>query len=221
MNLMTDTEAKELIKTVFEKIRLSRTINELVIIEKNPLMPPKNRINEDKYLEIDFHITQEEIDGMIGEKLIKKDFQFTEDVSRKIKDPLAKLLFALAWKNGDLKKIRHIIQGVVEAKSTSSTKKDALVFYQFGKYLTKSIGEPLIDQHVIRAFMAYNYIENTEKFTKIRSFNTIGKKHIDIIEDYKHWLSSDKLTIELRKLPGYAYYIDKILFAAGKTIKIK
>jgi hypothetical protein len=54
----------------------------------------------------------------------------------------------MAWKNNDLKKLKHIIEGI---KDENEYKKTGIVFYQFGKHL-RNIGEPIIDQHVLRAF---------------------------------------------------------------------
>lgn len=217
---MTDREAKEMIIRVFDKIQTSRFICDLQEIEDDPDIPPKNKINDNTYPKIDFEISPKEIQLMIDNQLIDNDYQFTKDISTTIKDPLTKLLFAMAWKNGDLKKIRHIIQGIREVKSKSTEKEEAFVFYQFGKYLTKSFGEPLIDQHVIRAFGAYKHCKSAEKFIEMRIVSTIGKKHLKIIEEYKQWLVSDKLTDELKTQSDYPYYIDRILYATGKTIKV-
>ena len=71
-----------------------------------------------------------------------------------------KLLYSIIWKNGDLLKVKHIIQGILESEIENVDnndkefveKQDSLVFYQFGKYLTKKNNEPIIDQHVVRAF---------------------------------------------------------------------
>jgi hypothetical protein len=55
----------------------------------------------------------------------------------------------MVWKNGDLKKLKHIANGIADAKETSDNYNDAPVFYQFGKYLTDKENHPIIDQHVI------------------------------------------------------------------------
>ena len=99
-----------------------------------------------------------------------------------------------------------------------TNKEDALVFYQFGKYLTKVPGEPIIDQHILRAFAIYTSTDmlNIKNFRKMKS---VGKKQISLIIAYKAWLTSNEITEDLKKEADYSYHIDKLLFAAGKTVK--
>lgn len=92
------------------------------------------------------------------------------------------------------------------------------MFYQFGKYLTKLPGQPIIDQHVIRAFGIYK-ATNLDEITRLRHMKIIDKTHIDIIEAYKVWLISDAIHDELKNNVDYTYYIDNLLFATGKIIK--
>lgn len=218
---MTEREARELIIWVFEKIHEAKSIQDLVEIENNPMIPGKNRINDSNYPGIDFKITPDEIQWMMDHRLIDNNYRFASGISSKITDPLTKVLFALAWKNGDLNKAKHIIRRIAESKSDCDNVQDGLVFYQFGKFLTKSAGQPIIDQHVIRAYWANQQVGNKEKFMEVRRFDTITVKQRDLLEEYKRWLISDNLTSSLRKQNDYSYHIDRILYAAGKTIKIK
>lgn len=133
-------------------------------------------------------------------------------------DPLAKLLYATLWKNGDLPKIKHIVQGIIDCGEEDIGKEDGLVFYQFGKCLTGTDGEPIIDQHVIRAFAIHKHDESeTDKY---RKFKSITKDSIGLIRAYKEWLRTEA-NQELRSQTDYAYYIDQLLFALGRMIKSK
>ena len=97
-----------------------------------------------------------------------------------------------------------------------------MVFYQFGKYLTKKKGEPIIDQHVLRAFKLYlTDAKNDTEICKVRNLVTIGKNDVELIDDYKNWLTSEAISDELKRETDYAYHIDKILYAVGKKIKLK
>ena len=174
----------------------------------------------DEYPKIEFKITGEEIKTLLEQNFIDKNLNFSSTITSKLTDPLTKLLYAIAWKNGDLKKIKHIIKGVTDSENKDSEQDDALVFYQFGKYLTKISGQPIIDQHVIRAFAVYNETDNSQ-IKDLRKIETLNKKHKVIINEYKKWLTSDNLTTELRSEIDYSYHIDKLLFATGKTIKSK
>ena len=125
---------------------------------------------------------------------------------------MSKIFYSTAWKNGGLKKIKHIIQGIKEGNSDNENKKEGLVFYQFGKYLTKTVGEPIIDQHVLRAFDIFQTdINDDNAITKSRKLETINKNHKGLIRNYKNWLKSNIINDSLRKETDYAYHIDKIL----------
>ncbi|WP_041735514.1 hypothetical protein [Dyadobacter fermentans] len=97
--------------------------------------------------------------------------------------------------------------------------KDALVFYQFGKYLTGAVNQPIVDQHVIRAFSVYRAIRDGKDPAEYLAIKGVTKKHKPIIDQYKNWLLSDELSSKLKEENGYAFHIDRILFAAGKFVK--
>src|SRR5690606_32497026 len=102
-------------------------------------------------------------------------------------DPLAKLLYSVLWKNGDLLKVKHIIEGIVSEEIDD--KENGLVFYQFGKYLAKMPGEPIIDQHVLRAFGAYKANGDKEKLKRLKRLSLITIKEKKLIYEYKSWLN--------------------------------
>jgi hypothetical protein len=217
---MTDEQAKIFTNDIFELIKNSKTIFDLESIPDKLEIPTKNRMNVDGYPKIEFSINQKKIQTLIDNKIIDNDLNFTTDITSKLTDPLSKLLYATSWKNGDLKKVKHIIKGILESENKSSDQDEALVFYQFGKYLTKVVGQPIIDQHVIRAYAIYCSTDTVE-FEKLRKIETLDKTHKTIINEYKTWLTSDNLKQELRAEKDYTYYIDKLLFATGKTIKFR
>jgi hypothetical protein len=207
---------KQLTERIFTEIKNARNIAELKSINTDKYFAQKNRMSEDKYPPIKFEINYDEIKEFLGtENNLLKD-------SSQITNPLAKLLYALAWKNGDLVKIKHIVEGIKDVEMDSLEKRDGLVFYQFGKYLAKKNNEPIIDQHVIRAFLMFksdNYKISIDKIIEIEVLNS--ENHKDYIKDYKLWLSSNELKASLKNEQGYMYYIDQVLFALGKTIKLK
>ena len=217
---MTNEEAKEFTNNVFKKITESKTIEDIDNVFENLKIPEKNRMKSDTYPQLKFKIDKDDIDTLIKKELIDENtFAFKNDITEKLNDPLAKLLFSTVWKRGDLKKVKHIIKGVTESNNNTIEQDDALVFYQFGRYLTKDDGQPIIDQHVIRAFIVYKS-EDTNKLEMLRKFETIKKSDKDVITEYKNWLKGDLLSENLKKNPDYTYHIDKLLFATGKTIKI-
>lgn len=196
---INSVEEKELIEHVFDKIKKSTTSEELRHYRENCIKEKTGILFDDKkYPKIMFKISPEEI-------LRIKD---TEINTEKIKDPLAKLLYAMAWKQGDIPKLKHIIEGVLKSGEDQIIQDNALVFYQFGKHLAKPESEPIVDVNILTAFSVYKSLKNTPKMQK------------ENISKYKIWLSSNELKDELKADKEYHYEIDKLLFVTGKAIKL-
>ena len=216
-----NVKVKELVNTIFNDISKSKSISDLEKILENNKVEKKYWIKVADYPKLEFNITIEEIQKLENESYISNNI-FNHNKIAEIDNTIAKLLYAMAWKNGDIKKIKHIIQGIKDIDKSYNNKNDGLVFYQFGKYLTKKQGQPIIDQHVLRAFkVSRTDLTDDNEISKSRKLATIGKKEINLINDYKNWLISEAISHELKNETDYAYYIDKILFAVGKKIKLK
>lgn len=219
---MNNEEVQELVKYVFQKLEAAETIDHIenILNDSKVYKIKKNKMDEETYPKLHFKITAEELKTA---DFLTDDKTFSIDISKLELNPLTKLLYAICWKNGDLKKVKHIIQGITSNQTDLDDKNDGLVFYQFGKYLSKQSGEPIIDQHVLRAFSllkAFKANRSDDCINQIRSKSIITKKDKELINDYKEWLAT-KLKEELREIKDYCYYIDKLLFALGKTIKAK
>lgn len=218
---MSTKEIKIFVDTIFYNIKKSNSIFDLDFILFNNEVEEKYRVKTDDYPKIKFNISIEEIQKLENETFIINNI-FNHDKIAENNNTIVKLLYAMAWKNGDLKKIRHIIQGIKEVDKSNFKKNDGLVFYQFGKYLTKMEDEPIIDQHVLRAFKVYlTDAVKEDDICEARKLSNIGKKEKALIKDYKNWLISDSISDELKLETDYAYHIDKILYAVGKKIKFK
>ena len=172
--IMNNNESKILTDRIFKLIRNSETIEDLISIEKEEF-ENKFRMDSKVYPKIEFDIKPSDLNELIKKGILETDFNFKENITKEIKDPLSKLLYSLAWKNGDLKKIKHIAKGISEFEKDIKDQADAFVFYQFGKYLTKTEGQPIIDQHVIRAFSVY-ITNNMNIIERFRKLITITKK---------------------------------------------
>lgn len=216
---MTDYEAKEFVDFYFKKIKESTNIKELEKEEPKFSIDKKNRIELSIYPKIEFNIQISEIDKLKKEKYVNDKNEFSDIISSKLTDPIAKLLYAMAWKNGDLKKINSIIKGIIDSENKKNIPQTSLVFHQFGKHLANK-SNPIIDQHVIRAFILYKETQS-EKIKNIREIDTLKyNNHNEKIIEYIKWLNSDEINSDLKKQKDYKYYIDKLLFGVGKTIKI-
>lgn len=202
----------EIVKQTFEKLHTSKSIEEVNKILDDLNIENKYRMKDEFYPQLKFKITKQEIEELKDKGVISVD-NLLSDISNT--DTLTKLLYSISWKNGDLKKVSHIIEGII---SERDEKDNGIVFHQFGKYLTKEPGEPIIDQHVLRAFGIFIANGDKDKIEKLKRFSVITKKEKDLIGIYKSWLTTD-LTKELRENDDYSYHVDKVLFAIGKTIK--
>jgi hypothetical protein len=213
------SEAKKLVDVIFKKIKDSKKIDTLIEIEKSEF-EDVNRMDIETYPKINFEISKNEIEKLIEIGLLDNFGNISSEItSKKNLTTIEKLLYSLIWKRGDLKKVKHIVQGIKEREENESTKVDGLVFYQFGKYLTKNNNEPIVDQHVLRAFAVYKET-NFEEISKHQKMELINKSNMSLISEYKKWLNTE-ISDSLKKETDSVYYIDKILFALGKTIKNK
>ena len=230
-------EKLKIVADIFDMILEADGIKGLKKIEANAEIV-KFRIDDKKFPKLDLGIKNEEFQKLFDEGLLnQEDFSFVvnqknkPDVMSKLTTPLEKFLFAMAWKNGDLPKLKHIINGFSDASKlinsiSDKDRESAFVFYHFGRHLSNPQEEPIIDQHILRAFIIYSLLKevkdgcNLEEISKYLKFETIRKSHVKWIKEYKKWLKSDELS-KVAKIENYGYYIDRILFALGKSIKWK
>ena len=198
---------KNLAKIIFEILEnnnsieiITQKVKEIKIENFGEYYKKEHEKLKDKYPRIDFEINFEDDENTFMKIINDENFQ------ENLKTPLEKLLYAILWKQGDLKKIKHIIQGIRDNEP-----KKAMVFHQFGKFLS-SDNEPIIDQHTLRSFAYYKH--KTEYY----SITEITIKHLDFITEYKNFIQ--KL---LQKIEGdkneILFEIDRILFIFGRHIK--
>ncbi len=138
---------------------------------------------------------------------------------------ISKLFYLMLWKQGDLDKFGGIIKGLNSQKCNDEKclfeqykhLKKSFVFYQLGRHIAHS--EPIVDQHVIRAFAALIEFEIILINNKYKVFyrniknGLTTKKHKSLILDYINWV--DSLEIEKKDL----YKLDQVMFSLGKNLK--
>lgn len=214
---MNDTECKSLITFVFQQIAQCNSTKEVdAILDQcaNGIIASK-RVNVEWFPRITFDLSKEDVQGMQNGGILTDEGVFAPDWLDHVHDPVARLLYAMAWKNGDLPKIKHIVQGVLA--DDGEVPSQAFVFHQFGRHLADK-AQPIVDQHVLRAFGIHQ--SSDEKTWKaLRKMDFITKGTAGLINDYRQWLQSDALQASLRAAPGYAWHVDQVLFALGKTVK--
>jgi hypothetical protein len=81
--------------------------------------------------------------------------------------PFEKIFYAMLWKDGKLKSIKRIIEGIRAASNdvTASPSKFVFVYHYFGRHLKNRIEEPLVDQHTMRARRLIWKPKNKGRFT--------------------------------------------------------
>lgn len=206
-----EDNAKLLTRQVFEIIENSKSEKDLDKFDSlnfsEPIKKFYTRTNRN-YPKIQFTFTEDDI------KKLKKGFPDFE--TDKFTDPFVKLFYAMLWKQGDLPKLKHLIEGL-----ENKDKKDcnALVLYNFGRYLSDNENNPIIDQHVIRAFKAGQDIGNFEKHRKINFLEKI--EHKEYIDEYRIWLQKLRTKIKKEDWADFLFKLDRILMTLGKAIKSK
>jgi len=211
---MNNEEAKTLVRCVFQSIEHAESEYDFGnIVEKDPILK-KNRFDPSKYPDLKISLTVDDIANLKKSGILSGENKILPVKETSSHTALEKLLYSVLWKNGDLGKEVHIVEGVLstEEGKDDSSKENGLVFYQYGKHLAKR-EEPIVDQHTIRAFLLFKNLNSSDSVvTIIRKKGTLERE--DLLA-FKEWIA-------LRTNGGVEqqFHIDKVLFALGKSIKI-
>ena len=183
---------------LFLDLNSSRTVDDIKKLFIKYDIQSKDKI---KYPYLEFSITPEEINKLKKIGIITKENQFSQNLSENLYlSPLEKILYSILWKQGDLKKEKHIILGILGIDT------ERMVFNQFGKHL-RDKNEPIIDQHVIRSYVY---------FTTGKILNNINEKLFRLYSNnYIDWIKKNDL------FSSNQLIIDELLFLYGKKIKPK
>lgn len=196
-----------MVEKIFRAIENAKSISDLKEICEYPEISD-SLIDQAKYPRINFTISAEDINFLIASGKVNQDY-FTLSDNFMPETLMEKLLYSLIWKQGDVEKISKIIQGINNAPNDS----DSIVFYYFGKHLANK-RNPIIDQHVIRAFKCH------EKGISYANLKALSQKHNkDDVYRYLSWIK--EVALKFTDIEDCIYEIDRILFALGKTIKVK
>lgn len=212
---MKDSKSKELVDKVFKEIENAKSIQELDEIIGERL--ESKRMDAVTYPQLEYSISGKEIEHLRNRGLINEDGNLNHDCEKLNEEgALVKLLYAILWKQGDLKKVKHIVAGI---EGKDEKRSSGFVFHQFGRHL-ESEHEPIVDQHVLRAFVIWK-CPDKDRIGHLRKKSLINAGDIDLIDEYKNWLKSFSLTEELKNTKNYVYHIDQVLFALGRMVKKK
>jgi len=181
------------------------------------------RMPGEKFPRLRLQLTPEEINALKKSKVLTDGFCVTRELANGVlpngqpMTALEKLLYSVLWKNGDLGKEHHIVQGVY---GNEQKKKTGKVFYEFGGYLSGR-NSFILDQHTLRCF-AVRMSHTGDALSRARQLETIDRSDTQ----QQRWLGRYMVYYDaLKKRFGdaasdYIYEVDRLLFGAGKLIKL-
>lgn len=123
---------------------------------------------------------------------------------------LEKLFYAVSWKQGDIRKLKHVYEGLKASSDEPPAK--GLIFWYFGKHLADPINNPIVDRNVILTFTMYNDPVNLERILKV---STLSAKELPFVRDFIDWYRT-KIKIGLRTNKECRQLLDDVLFAVGQ-----
>lgn len=133
--------------------------------------------------------------------------------------PLEKLFYAALWKNGDLRKLLHIVNGIKGEPSNAQ----AVTFHHFGKFLAQPEENPIIDQHVIRAYKLVTTKDPIDDalLKVIGKSGLLSPKDSDTCNNYIAWVKHQHVTCPHENRIRLFEVVDDVMFAFGRMIRSK
>jgi len=196
-----------IIKEIAGKIIDARQTSDWITIKNDEALTGFQK-DEEKYPSITSLFRREEIDAICCGINIHNPVT-----------PLEKLFYATLWKNGDLSKISHIINGIKDESNISAT----VTFYHFGKFLAEPEENPIIDQHVIRAYKLLTTKDTIDAvlLKVISKSGLLSTKDSDICKNYIDWVKCQHEVCPHEDRGHLFQIIDDVMFAFGKMIRSK
>jgi hypothetical protein len=213
---MTSQEAYYNLRDLFKNLETHRSLSDLeVFTVQTGLDEPVSHFYE-KYPKLKIGINKDEIVSLKKEGILDEENKINTD--NFTGTPLERLLAAALWKNGDINKLQHIVDGILQ---TNGFRTDySLIFKQFGHSLTNTL-EPIVDQHVLRAFEIYSLPEYSEHtVNSLRKISIYKKSDKPLLDSYREWFKKLVDHIPQNEQSDYKEKLDKVLFISGKAIKI-
>ena len=212
---MTDSKIHYAIKNLFETLNDCADIDSLnAIIQRHELQQDIESFYA-KYPVLNITLKPEEIQALKDAGVIDANHRIDlRNFPRE--NALAKLLIAMIWKSGDINKIQYIIDGITNEHTSSSDY--ALLYRQFGRSLSRE-NEPVVDQHVLRAFGIYLQAEPAA-VAAIRRKSIYKLKDEGLLQEYCSWFQRQVEQVPAEQRQEYIKKLDKILFIFGKRASL-
>lgn len=205
------TETKDDLEERFDELEFSKEI--------------RRKMQGPNYPRVSFRITEDDLAHLRELGIISsngKDYRFSARLATGYKgeteslSPLEKVLYAICWKNGDLGKERHILQGVLGDTQAFA---DGPVFFEFGQYLAGR-NVFILDQHTVRAVILGTNPNNdiVEQVRELAQIKARDSSHSLWVLNYKKFF--EHLLINSRRDDDFFYLCDRILFGVGSLLKV-
>lgn len=204
-------------KELFEKAASARSLHELddIIGENENILKAVEEF-ENKYPRFDLSISPAELQQLIDEKtLIEKEHAINLNREGGF-STFEKLLLAVLWKNGQLSRVRPIVKGILGEKNSGSD--FGIIFHQFGKSLADP-NEPIVDQHVLRAFCEYGDLSKVAGRKKVPRKAVFKEADRSLVDAYCSWFKEVLKKVPEAEKKDFKYRFDKLLFAIGKRLE--
>lgn len=108
---LNNATAHALATRVFKEILKARSCKDLLqIVASDPVLY-RNRLDRKDYPELRLFISTEEIKALKASGVLTQNGRLNADLSATNMSPLEKLLYVIAWKNGDLTRVTGLRQG--------------------------------------------------------------------------------------------------------------
>ena len=188
-----------------DSLRECKTTEDLLSVLNLPDLA-NYKMSLNKYPRLKISITKEQVETLIESGVIDVTGEINyEAISNQ--SALSQLLYSFLWKQGDIQKIKHIVNGFRNEEPLSDS---GIVLHYFGKHLVDNTN-PIIDQQVIRAYACMHELDEVNK-------ETLSKKHKPNINAYINWFKNE-LPAFIRESSENRYLVDQIMYAIGKKIK--
>lgn len=201
-----------LVEVIIASIEQAKTTADLEgIINTNNWRQISEEI-DDKYPDFALELNDAEIRSLRKKGILNHRNQLNVPLRYPV-DPLGKLLLSLVWKNGDVHKLQHIADGITDQINSAS--KQNLVFRQFGRSLSAA-DEPIVDQHVLRAFACHIDPKNALRYCRVSIFKNADE---NLLKQYRIWFRTQLTRMNGENPIACRKLIDRLLFITGKVIK--
>lgn len=206
-------QLQQLVSEAFRLIEEGGKLDDIeVFIQNHPRVKKAWTQKRGKYPEVRISITAAEIHELYESGVVVDGQIVASKISAA--DPLTKLLYALSWKQGDIKKINHVIRGILNSNNEDKDGNSGPVLFQFGRHLAQPHAEPIVDQHVIRAYSVWK-ANSAIEVEDAQRIAILGTEHSAAVRGYRLWFQG--IVSKKNQLMGAV--IDDLVFAVGKSIK--